>query len=120
MKTTTTIIKSDMWAVLYAYFFYIFTRITYLFGKPINSTPRIQTMQERTDKYIKQQKTGFLNTYSQPDTFNTSITDILYSVDKTKELFLDETHPLEKEWKTRILFENTPHGNIIMYYDIFK
>ena len=27
---------------------------------------------------------------------------------------------LDKQWKTRYLFEKTPRGNIVMYYDIFK
>jgi hypothetical protein len=27
---------------------------------------------------------------------------------------------LEKMWRTRILFENTPRGNVIMFYDPYK
>lgn len=29
-------------------------------------------------------------------------------------------NPIEKAWKARILFENTPRGNLVMYYDAFK
>ena len=32
----------------------------------------------------------------------------------------DENNQLEKIWRTRILFENTPRGNIVMYYDPYK
>ena len=37
-----------------------------------------------------------------------------------RELLTDENNNLEKIWKTRVLFENTPRGNVIMYYDAFK
>jgi hypothetical protein len=32
----------------------------------------------------------------------------------------EENNELEKTWRRRILFENTPRGNIMMYYDAFK
>jgi hypothetical protein len=35
-------------------------------------------------------------------------------------MILEESNSLEKQWRTRILFETTPRGNIIMYYDCYK
>jgi hypothetical protein len=29
-------------------------------------------------------------------------------------------NPYEKQWKTKILFENTPRGNVIFTYDVYK
>lgn len=37
-----------------------------------------------------------------------------------QNMLLDSNNVCEKTWKTRILFENTPRGNIIMYYDVYK
>jgi hypothetical protein len=33
---------------------------------------------------------------------------------------MNQENDLEKKWKTRILFETTPRGNIIMHYNPFK
>jgi hypothetical protein len=43
-----------------------------------------------------------------------------YNQAELREMLVEENNGLEKTWKTRILFENTPRGNIIMYYDAFK
>ena len=32
----------------------------------------------------------------------------------------DEANDIERLWKTRILYESTPRGTIMMYYDIYK
>ena len=33
---------------------------------------------------------------------------------------MDADNSLEKSWRTRLLMESTPIGNIVMFYDIFK
>jgi hypothetical protein len=43
-----------------------------------------------------------------------------YNQKELREVLLEENNGLEKTWKTRILFENTPRGNVIIYYDAFK
>jgi hypothetical protein len=40
------------------------------------------------------------------------------SAQDTIDTSLRET--IEKKWKSRILFENTPQGSVIMYYDVYK
>jgi hypothetical protein len=44
----------------------------------------------------------------------------LYNRKECADLMIETENELEKKWKTRILFENTPRGNIIMYYNPFK
>jgi len=36
------------------------------------------------------------------------------------ETMKNPDNPYEKQWKTKILFENTPRGNVIFTYDIYK
>jgi len=52
--------------------------------------------------------------------YNTNIDNSLYDY-KTHENHNSELFGrFEKEWSTRILFQNTTYGNIIMYYDLFR
>jgi len=45
---------------------------------------------------------------------------ILYDKKELAKIFLDKENEIEKIWKTRILFETTPRGNIVMLYDPYK
>lgn len=76
-----------------------------------------------TKLYIDNKKTRFLNTFTPSyvsEEMNSSIHSCFYSKKEFNEVLMDTDNKIEKEWKTRILFENTPRGNIIMFYDIFK
>lgn len=75
-----------------------------------------------TTSYIEDKKRRFLKTFEPSHTkdMNTSIDLLLYSKQEFQELLKDINSDIEKLWKTRILFENTPRGNIVMFYDIYK
>jgi hypothetical protein len=69
------------------------------------------------DIYEEKIKTKFMKNN---DTKSESIDPIFYDRPSYKKLMEEPNNYLEKEWKTRILYENTPRGNIIMYYDVYK
>jgi hypothetical protein len=52
--------------------------------------------------------------------YNQNIDPLFYDRAAYKKLMEESNNFLEKEWKSRILYENTPQGNIIMYYDVYK
>ena len=52
--------------------------------------------------------------------YNENIDSIFLNRDEYKEYMKIPENDLEKKWRTRILIENTPRGNIIMYYDAYK
>ena len=52
--------------------------------------------------------------------YNSNIEKIVYIKKEFFDTLADPENPLENLWKKRILIENTPRGNIYMYYDIFK
>jgi hypothetical protein len=52
--------------------------------------------------------------------YNQNIDPLFYDRAAYKKLMEEPHNFLEKEWKSRILYENTPQGNIIMYYDAYK
>jgi len=51
---------------------------------------------------------------------NANIESSLYDYKIRKTLFEEENNQTEKQWRTRLLFETTYRGNIIMYYDAFR
>jgi hypothetical protein len=68
--------------------------------------------------YMDNNKSQFLK--FQKTASNDNLDSAFYSKPEFKETTMDGSNELEKRWKTRILFETTPRGNIIMYYDAFK
>ena len=87
--------------------------------------PKIQhpkLVSELCSDYIEKEKQKFLDTYCNQtiDDANTSIHPIFYQHDDYKNATALENNELEQYWKRRILFENTPRGNIIMHYDAYK
>jgi hypothetical protein len=79
-------------------------------AKPIEK-PYVETQYDKScKKYL-----NFYNTVT-PDE-NSNIDPVLYDFDKRKEIFVSPDNEMEKQWKSRILIENTPRGNVIMYFN---
>jgi hypothetical protein len=52
--------------------------------------------------------------------FSSNIDAVFYDKKKLFQIMLIENNHLEKEWKTRIMIDTTPRGNLIMFYDVYK
>jgi hypothetical protein len=51
---------------------------------------------------------------------NANISPAFYDRKQLAEIMKIDNNELEKQWRSRILIENTPRGNIIMFYDAYK
>ena len=51
---------------------------------------------------------------------NANIDKIMYFPKEFAELLKDEKNIYEDKWKKQILYESTPRGNVIMFYDVYK
>ena len=51
---------------------------------------------------------------------NKNVEKIFYDKKQLVEILVQQNNELEKIWKSRILIEKSPRGNIIMYYDAYK
>ena len=83
----------------------------------------VETIVDASNKYIIVAKQRFMGKIEYQETnkiLNTNIAPIFYSKKEYNTLMEETTNYLEKQWKTRILIENTPKGNIIMFYDAYK
>ena len=99
-----------------------FQWINAFFGvKTIASQEQVKILSPK-DEYIELQKTRFLATFKDGDThdWNSNIDEVIKDQTGLTELLKDPNNDLEKKWRTRILIENTPRGNVIMFYDIYK
>jgi len=100
---------------LYRWFFY------YVYYSYYKLFP-IKTIQiaNPTEKYIEKNKKKFINSFQCIRNMNTNIEPVFYNKKELQKTLVDTNNQLEKIWRTRILIENTPRGNIIMHYDVYK
>lgn len=79
--------------------------------------PPIDIVKEYNSKHTA----AFLETYKQSNIdMNSNIDKEFYSKDEYTKIMRDVDNELEKKWKLKTLIENTPKGNIIMFYDPYK
>jgi hypothetical protein len=104
---------------LYFIFWHIL-RCAYLMGL---YTPPIKpkTFSEENSEYINPLKTRFIKLFENTIIdFNENIDKLFYDKSKFTNYMSESNTSLEKLWKSKIMMENTPRGNIIMFYDAYK
>jgi hypothetical protein len=65
----------------------------------------------------------YITIYANPDKnpeANINIDTNLYDYEKRKEIFAEEKNDCEEQWKRKLLYEYTPRGNVIVYYNPYK
>jgi hypothetical protein len=95
-------------------------RCAYLLGlyKP---SIRPKCFLEENFDYIEPLKRRFIKTFENTEiNFNENINKLFYDKAKFTNYMSESNTELEKLWKTKIMMENTPRGNIIMFYDAYK
>ena len=80
------------------------------------------TVLSQLDDYIQQNTSRFLRTYqtNKSGELNSNMNEEFYSKDAYQSIIKTDNNRLEVEWKRRLMFEYTPRGNVIMYYDPYK
>lgn len=126
-KTKSIHFFSDPILFLYIYYAH-FIAFLLRFYNYIVSKQNVPLILDETQVYIEKQKTFFLHTFFDMETktikekekWNENIPLECYSLDYLQTLRLQENNNIELQWKSRLLYETTPRGNIIMYYDFYK
>lgn len=72
--------------------------------------------------YVEKHTERFIQSFEQKDKqlMNYNIHNVFYSKKQYQEMLKDPNNKEEKQWKTRVLIEHTPRGNVIMHYDPYK
>lgn len=102
---------------LYMYKNKIYSFFRSLFVKRIAPRENILT---QTDQYIEKKKQFFLENIEKQDKLNSNVQAQFYNKETYQKEVNDVNNDLEEIWKKKILIENTPRGNIYMYYDAYK
>ena len=118
--------KAQFINFIYYCYFYLLRFWNLLHGLVFPTIKKIDvvgpTIKDITSKFMESHKSKFLKTFhgDKKDLVNMNIENIFYSKNLYKEMLRDENNSYEKNWKKRIIFENTPRGNVIMYFDTYK
>jgi hypothetical protein len=73
------------------------------------------------DKYIESRKKAFFASFEKTGmNWNENIEPVFKDANELAEIMKDPQNELEKKWRSRVLIENTPRGNVIMFYDAYK
>ncbi len=72
------------------------------------------------EEYIASRKRKLLSTYESDVNMSANIGTDVYDRKRYNDVMKDVSNDMERLWKTRILYEPTPRGPVIMYYDIYK
>lgn len=114
--------------ILHDAFFTVWRFLSSVFGKSretpsLPAPPAIDktSLAYLENEYIHARKQQLLRTYEKDAAFfSQNIEKVFYDKPALNELLKDENNSLEKVWKTRILIDHTPRGNVFMYYDPYK
>lgn len=69
--------------------------------------------------YLKTAKEIFIKCFEN-DKYNQNIQSEFYDKEQYNETIIRKDNKLDSTWKSRILFENTPQGMVIMFYNAYK
>ena len=96
----------------FIYFLYCLVRYAFrwFIVKPIAAKPAIDPV----DTYVASRKQKFLSA-----TDSANIDAAFYDKDRYVAITRDNNH-LETQWKARLMYEPTPRGSVIMFYDVFR
>ena len=74
---------------------------------------------EKNENQLSVQE-GMIEEHMNNNVFNKNTDKEFYDIKKYEYMMVFEDNDIEIKWRTRILIENTPRGNIMMYYNSFK
>ena len=100
-------------ALLVLFFYYIYNLNSPVFIEP-------DVIIDPIAEYIKKNKEAFLKTYKIGKNMCENIEPLFYNKKDYTAFMKTDKNEIETAWKTRILYENTPNGQIVMFYDAYK
>ena len=101
--------------------FLLFLRISCLLGFYI--PPKF--IPSEIDVYEKKNRVRFLESQEEEKNetkiqWNQNIDSVFYDRKELSKVLEVKNNVLESVWNSRILYESTPRGNIVMFYDVYK
>lgn len=112
---------TSLFLFVYSWFLSILHKIiTFLFETNSERAVSVYTIE---GLFLEDQHLRFLETYDSGKNdkdANANVDPEFYDTELYKKTLADADNELEKKWKRNILYSNTPRGNIVMHYDVYK
>jgi hypothetical protein len=102
-------------------FFSFISIFVFLIKSKTVSKPIIKISPEH--EYKKRNKERFLESFQETEhdiKYNENIDPVFYNREEYNKIVSASDNVLEPKWKRAILYESTPRGNVIMFYDAYK
>jgi hypothetical protein len=105
--------------LVYAFFYRLYISIIFYTKYALGQIKLVKKAEpldydKKYQKYIKHYNESSHNEA------NSNIDDCLYDFEKRKEIFVNEKNDIERIWRTRLLYEFTERGNVLMFYNPYK
>lgn len=102
-----------------------FLSFVYIFTIWVKCKNRIASKIEISpeDEYKMRNKAVFIKTFQEAEgrkKYNENVDLAFYNREEYNKIVSVSENILEPKWKSNILYESTPRGNIIMFYDAYK
>ena len=111
---------SGAFKISYLYINHYWNRTLYYLFPSFRPKP-IPTIMTLSKDFSENEKIHFINSIENTEkNWNESIDKLFYIKKMYKQSMKEKDNELEKKWKANVLYNHTPRGNIIMYYDAFK
>ena len=103
---------------------YVFEKY-YLSAKSPSFLPKkiASESESESDIYIKNAKKQFLEIFEEHSfhaKYNSNVSPLFYKPEELEKELIISKNKLENRWNNNILIEDTPDGNVVMYYDVYK
>lgn len=102
----------------------VYKKITRTYILPFFGYPEPKHVPKKSDIeiYESTQLPRFLKLFGSKESehHNANIDKIMYIPKEFADVLKDEKNMYENKWKKQILYESTPRGNVIMFYDVYK
>jgi hypothetical protein len=79
-----------------------------------------EVVNDPINEYINKNKEAFIKTYGNEKNMSENIESLFYNKKDYTTMMKTDKNAIELAWKTRILYENTPKGPVVMFYDSYK
>jgi hypothetical protein len=86
----------------------------------LHTPKKIKTFLDADHTYIEPIRARFSTMLDTSNNYNENIDTIFYNKKEYNSYMQEQNTDLEKIWRTRMLLENTPRGNVLFFYDAFK
>jgi hypothetical protein len=101
---------------------YVFEK-HYLSAKSPPFLPKKIASESESDIYIKNAKKQFLEIFEEHSfhaKYNSNVSPLFYKPEELEKELIISKNELETRWNNNMLIEDTPDGNVVMYYDVYK